>query len=81
MLFSKHSFLAKVLIRRIGPFNCPGKGLAMMETRSVIARTVYKYDVLIPDREKFNEEMFYDSIRDHMSIGIPDCVITFKNRR
>jgi hypothetical protein len=63
-----------------GPYDCPGRGLAMMELRSVLSHTVQKYDILIPDREKFNEKVFYEGIKDHFYAGIPDCKIMFKKR-
>jgi cytochrome P450 len=63
-----------------GPYNCVGKGLAMMELRSVVARTVNEFDVSVPDQENFDEKIFYAGIKDHFTSGIPDCQIQFTRR-
>jgi len=64
----------------IGPYNCPGKNFAMMQMRSVIARTVQRYDILIPDRENFDESTFFEGIKDHITMGVPECQVLFKRR-
>jgi hypothetical protein len=51
-----------------------------MELRSVISRTVQKYDVFVSDREKFNEKAFFEGVKDHFTAGVPRCQVTFRNR-
>jgi hypothetical protein len=52
----------------------------MMELRSVISRTVQKYDVFIPERENFDENKYFDGIKDHFTMGAPPCKILFQKR-
>jgi hypothetical protein len=52
----------------------------MMELRSVISRTVQKYDVCISEAEKFNEKTFFDGIKDHFTSGVPRCEVVFRKR-
>jgi len=63
-----------------GPYNCIGKGLAMMELRSVIARTVNDFDISIPNRVSFDEKSFYGNIKDHFTMGVPGCKMQFIKR-
>jgi hypothetical protein len=64
----------------LGPYNCPGRSLALMELRSVIARTVQKYDVCFPEGFDFDEEAFFSEIKDHFTIGVPTCNLVFMAR-
>jgi len=52
----------------------------MMELRSVIARTVQKYDICFPEGFDFGEETFFAGIMDHFTIGVPKCELVFKER-
>jgi cytochrome P450 len=53
----------------IGPYNCAGKGLAMMELRSVIGRVISEFDVVLP--EGFEAQKYWDGIMDHFTAGPP----------
>ncbi|KAF2703227.1 cytochrome P450 [Pleomassaria siparia CBS 279.74] len=59
-----------------GPYNCVGKGLAMMELRSVISRVVNEFDILLP--EGFDAKTYFDSVKDHFTAGPPDQKVVFK---
>jgi hypothetical protein len=65
----------------IGPGNCPGKQLAMMELRSVVARTVNEFDVSFPSRTKFNELAFFREVKDHFVAGVPEQKLVFAPRK
>jgi hypothetical protein len=55
----------------------------MMELRSVIARTVQKYDIWFPlsvEKLGFDEEEFFSGIMDHFTIGVPKCELVFRER-
>jgi cytochrome P450 len=58
-----------------GPYNCAGKGLAMMELRSMISRVVKEFDVVLPDDCK--EEIYWGGIRDHFTAGPPKQNVKF----
>ncbi|KAF7867161.1 hypothetical protein EAF04_005245 [Stromatinia cepivora] len=64
----------------MGAYNCIGKGLAMMELRSVISRTIFEYEVLFPDNTKFDEKTFFKGIKDHFTSGVPKCELAFRRR-
>ncbi|TGO40918.1 hypothetical protein BHYA_0029g00270 [Botrytis hyacinthi] len=64
----------------MGVYNCIGKGLAMMELRSVIGRSVAEYEVMFPKNVEFNEEEFFGNVKDHFTSGIPSCELVFKKR-
>ncbi|EDN98276.1 hypothetical protein SS1G_13134 [Sclerotinia sclerotiorum 1980 UF-70] len=64
----------------MGAYSCIGKGLAMMELRSVIARTILEYEVLFPENTKFDEKAFFNEIKDHFTSGVPKCELVFKRR-
>ncbi|KAI9645352.1 hypothetical protein NHQ30_006088 [Ciborinia camelliae] len=64
----------------MGAYNCIGKGLAMMELRSVVARTIFVYEVSFPEKVKFDEERFFSGIKDHFTIGVPKCELVFRKR-
>jgi cytochrome P450 len=58
-----------------GPYNCAGKGLAMMELRSVVGRVVSEFDVEVP--EGFVAEGFWEAIKDHFTAGAPKVDVSF----
>lgn len=51
----------------------------MMELRSVVARTIEKYEVRMAD-ENFDERTFHDGILDHFTAGVPRCEVVFQRR-
>lgn len=68
-----------------GPYNCPGKGLAMLALRSVISRTVHQYNISIPIPDKyspknFDPETFFNGITDQVTSQVPDCELLFEKR-
>lgn len=63
-----------------GENNCPGKPLAMMEIRSVIARTIHAYDVSLPEGELVTEKGFFEGVKDHFIAGVPKQSLTFTKR-
>jgi hypothetical protein len=64
----------------IGPYKCPGKAVAMMELRSVIAKAVLSFDVNFPDGTNFNCEEYFSNIKDHFTAGVPKQKIVFSRR-
>ncbi|KAF2034994.1 cytochrome P450 [Setomelanomma holmii] len=58
-----------------GPYSCAGKGLAMMELRSVVGRVVSEFDVVLP--VGFEPEAFWEGIRDHFTAGAPRVDVRF----
>jgi cytochrome P450 len=58
-----------------GPYNCVGKGLAMMELRSVISRVVNEFDVVLP--EGFEKQVYFGGIKDHFTAGPPGQMVRF----
>lgn len=64
----------------IGPGNCPGRPLAMMELRSVIARTLQKYDVSFPKGYEFDISFFKD-VKDHFVAAVPKMELVFSKRK
>jgi cytochrome P450 len=59
----------------VGPYNCAGKGLAMMEMRSVVAKVVREFDIVLP--ESFKGEDFFEGIKDHFTAGTPRPEVSF----
>ncbi|KAG0646070.1 Cytokinin biosynthesis 2 [Hyphodiscus hymeniophilus] len=64
----------------VGAYNCPGRGLAMMELRSVISRTVQEFDISTSDMHEFDTRGFFDGIKDHFTSGVPRCEMVFQKR-
>lgn len=58
-----------------GPYSCAGKGLAMMELRSVVSRVVQEFNVVLP--EGFKGEDFFEGIKDHFTAGAPGVKVRF----
>lgn len=58
-----------------GPYNCVGKGLAMMELRSVVRRVVNEFDLVLP--EGFVEQAYWDAIKEHFTAGPPRQLVRF----
>ncbi|KAL0256524.1 hypothetical protein SLS55_008919 [Diplodia seriata] len=61
-----------------GPYQCPGKGLAMMELRSAVARTVAQFDVVWMDEEGKDLAAWSDRIKDHFTMGLPGLKLGFR---
>ena len=64
----------------MGPYKCPGRAIAMMELRSVIAKTVSRYDISIPKDVKFDLNDFFANVKDHFTAGIPLQNLVFTRR-
>ncbi|OKL55488.1 hypothetical protein UA08_09188 [Talaromyces atroroseus] len=64
----------------LGHYNCVGKTVAMMELRSVVARTVKDYDISFPAGVKFDGKEFFSRIIDHFSTGVPRQDVVFTKR-
>jgi cytochrome P450 len=62
-----------------GASNCPGKSLALMEIRSVLARTLNEFDVSFPEGYEF-EVSFFKGIKDHFVAGVPKQDLVFTKR-
>ncbi|KAL1966197.1 hypothetical protein VTN77DRAFT_4749 [Rasamsonia byssochlamydoides] len=65
----------------MGPYMCPGRSIAMMEMRSVIARTVQKYDISFPQGTDFDIQEFLENIKDHFTAGVPELKLVFTPRK
>jgi hypothetical protein len=63
----------------VGSTNCPGKSLALMELRSVIARTLNEFDVSLPEGTSLNLS-FFKGIKDHFVAEVPKQDLIFTNR-
>lgn len=61
-----------------GAYSCPGKGLAMMELRSVVARTVARFEFLWGEEVELEE--WLGGVRDHITMGVPKLRLEFKER-
>lgn len=59
---------------------CAGKSVAMMEMRSVIARTVQRYDISFPQGVKFDIQEFLANIKDRFTAGVPELRLVFTRR-
>jgi len=64
----------------IGPGNCPGKPLALMELRSVIARTLNEFDVSFPVGTNFDLS-FFRRVKDQFVAGVPKQDLVFTARK
>jgi hypothetical protein len=62
-----------------GSSNCPGKSLAMMELRSVIARTLHEFDVSFPEGTRLDLS-FFKEVKDHFVAGVPKVDLVFTKR-
>ncbi|KAK0644859.1 Tryprostatin B 6-hydroxylase [Lasiodiplodia hormozganensis] len=76
LLVNRSAFIPFLL----GENNCPGKPLAMMEIRSVIARTIHDYDVSLPEGQSLTEKGFFDGVKDHFIAGVPKQNLVFTKR-
>lgn len=63
----------------MGKSNCPGKSLALMEIRSVVARILNEFDVSFPEGVEFNMS-FFDDIKDHFVASVPKQELVFTQR-
>jgi cytochrome P450 len=59
----------------VGPYSCAGKGLAMMELRSVVGRVIREFDIKVP--EGLDAEGYFDGIKDHFTAGAPKVDVRF----
>lgn len=58
-----------------GPYDFAGKGLANMELRSVVARVINGFDVVLP--AEFVAEKYFEDIKDHITAGPPSQKVSF----
>ena len=65
-----------------GMTNCPGKNLAMMELRDVVARTVCEFDLCLPEStaREFDMEEFMRGTKDCFMATVPDVDVIFTAR-
>ena len=62
----------------IGPYNCVGKSLALMEIRGVTSRILQRYDVsLAPGQTR---EEFYGGLVDGFTLACPKLDLVFTPR-
>jgi cytochrome P450 len=59
----------------MGPYNCAGKSMAMMELRSVVSGVIREFDVLMP--EGFDEEKYWNGVKDVATAGAPRQDVMF----
>lgn len=52
----------------------------MMELRSVIARSVQRYDISLPPGSDFDLQEFLSNIKDHFTAGAPPLNLVFTPR-
>ncbi|RDW83071.1 hypothetical protein BP5796_04562 [Coleophoma crateriformis] len=76
MVMNRSAFIPFV----VGPGNCPGKALALMELRSVLARTIREYDVQIPPNVSFDWG-FFDGVKDLFVAWVPTMNLIFTRRQ
>lgn len=62
-----------------GVYNCPGKALGMMELRSVVARTIDRFNVSFPPGVDFKWDAFYSEIKDCFTSGVPNQDLVFSS--
>jgi hypothetical protein len=67
-------------ISHLGPNNCPGKPLAMIELRSVIARTLNEFDVFFHPGVEFDLS-FFRGVKDHIVAGVRKQELVFTKRQ
>lgn len=66
----------------IGVANCPGKDLAMMELRDVVARTLFEFDVSFAEKvENFDMEEFMCGTQDHFIAKVPRVELVLGERK
>ncbi|KAH8603050.1 cytochrome P450 monooxygenase-like protein [Bisporella sp. PMI_857] len=65
----------------MGPYKCPGKAVAMMELRSVIAKALNRYDISFPEGTNFVFQEYLDNIKDHFTAGVPKQKVVFRLRK
>ncbi|OAG07002.1 putative benzoate 4-monooxygenase cytochrome P450 [Paraphaeosphaeria sporulosa] len=58
-----------------GPYSCAGRQLAMLQIRSVVARIVREFEVVLP--EGFDERAFFDGVQDRITAAVPKVQIKF----
>lgn len=63
-----------------GPYKCPGRAIAMMELRSVVARAVHRYDIGFPEGAAFDCERYFRDFIDHFTTGVPRQELVFTLR-
>ncbi|KAK7725396.1 hypothetical protein SLS57_003873 [Botryosphaeria dothidea] len=62
----------------MGPYACPGKGLAMMEIRCAVARCVERFEVVWEEDLGLGE--WLQGVKDHFTMGVPRCRLGFRER-
>ncbi|OJJ42108.1 hypothetical protein ASPZODRAFT_137494 [Penicilliopsis zonata CBS 506.65] len=64
----------------VGPFNCAGRNMAMMELRSVVARVACEFDITFPPGMDFDAHDYFHRVKDHFIAGAPAQKLVFSKR-
>ncbi|RPD57205.1 high nitrogen upregulated cytochrome P450 monooxygenase 2, partial [Lentinus tigrinus ALCF2SS1-7] len=62
----------------VGPMNCPGKGLAMMEIRMVVVALVRDFRFEL--RQGWDAKKFEEEFKDYFTAARPELPVTFERR-
>ncbi|CAN9145904.1 unnamed protein product [Alternaria alternata] len=62
-----------------GSYSCAGKALSLMELRSVIARVVAEFDIVLDEGTDANA--YWEGILDHFTAGAPPMTVRFLRAR
>lgn len=62
----------------LGPYGCPGRPLALMQLRLVVADVVSRFDIEFPTGEDGSN--FIDNVKDHFTWDLSDLMLCFKPR-
>lgn len=63
----------------LGPFNCIGKNLALMEVRTVLSRLFYEFDISFAPNED-GRSLVEDS-KEHFTLSLADMNVCFTPRK
>ncbi|TFK79033.1 high nitrogen upregulated cytochrome P450 monooxygenase 2 [Polyporus arcularius HHB13444] len=63
----------------IGPMNCPGKGLAMLEMRTVIVSLMKNFSFKL--RDGWDPAKFEEELKDYFLVARPELPVTIERRR
>lgn len=66
----------------IGPANCAGKNLALLELRALVCHLLQKFDFHIPESEaqRMEFEKWEEGVRDHVVLSRPSLPVVVKVR-
>ena len=71
LMRNKHAFIPF----STGAYSCAGKALALMEIRSVVARVVAEFDVVLD--EGADVKAYWEGVMDHFTAGPPRMMVKF----